>query len=191
MSVIAVYGGAFNPPHVGHAMVVSWILKRQLANRVILVPSFAHPFSKDMRPFEERLRLVEDFANDVDPHDERVLVSAVESVLPAPNYTINQLRKLQELWGSGHKLRCVMGADNLAKRENWFGFDEIVADFDPIFANREGVVLPEGVTVNSPVFPNISSTEIRQRISDGRPADHLLTPKVRHRVLGSATLLRG
>ena len=38
---IAVYGGSFNPPHVGHAMVVSWLLWTRRADRVWLVPAFS------------------------------------------------------------------------------------------------------------------------------------------------------
>lgn len=188
---IAVYGGGFNPPHVGHALVTAWILKSGKADTVLLVPSASHPFGKQMAPFEKRVSLSCALAEDVDPEpgeNPRVLVSEVEATLPAPNYTLHQLRKLREMLGPTANLRCVMGTDNLALRSKWYGFDDILVEFDPIFVNREGV---EGVEdIQSPMFPNISSTEVRRRLHAGEVVDHLLTPTVRRLVLGENILLR-
>ena len=71
-----------------------------------------------------------------------------------------------------------MGADNLARRADWFGFDDLVREFDPIFVNRAGVVLPEGVEVLSPVFPDVSSTDVRGRLEAGLPVSHLVSQGV-------------
>jgi len=175
VTVIAVYGGAFSPPHMGHAMVASWILLTGQADIVLLVPSAAHPFGKGMAPFRRRLDYCVAMASDLGA---QVRVSDVELSLPAPNYTINQLRRLQVVWGKGFRLRCVMGADNLALRAKWYGFDDIEREFDPIYAHREGVELPEGVELASPPFPNISSTTVRERLAAGLPINHLVTKSV-------------
>jgi nicotinate-nucleotide adenylyltransferase len=174
---VAVYGGAFNPPHVGHAMVVSWILMTGAADRVILVPAADHPFGKKMAPFATRLAYCQAFAQDIDPGAGRVSWDECEAELPTPNYSINLLRHIRAKC-PGDKLRFVMGADNLARRADWFGFDDIVREFDPIFVNRAGVVLPEGVEVLSPVFPDVSSTDVRGRLEAGLPVSHLVSQGV-------------
>lgn len=177
---VAVYGGGFNPPHVGHGMVIQWILTTGLADYVLLVPAADHPFGKKMAPFETRLDYCRAFAQDLG--NSLVYVSVIERRLPAPNYTINLCRALREEQLSGDRIRFVMGADNLAKRAEWHGFDELMAEFDPIFVNRSGVMLPEDVEIMSPVFPDISSTEVRRRLVEGLPVDHLLTKSVRRLV---------
>lgn len=182
MATVAVFGGAFNPPHVGHAMVVSWILWTGQADRVILVPAADHPFGKKMAPFATRLAYCEALAFDLLGEDlgyspARVSVSDAEAGLPSPNYSINLLHHLQAQH-PGDKLRFVMGADNLARRADWFGFDDIVREFDPIFVNRAGVILPPGVEILSPMFMDTASTEVRDRLAAGLPVNHLVSQGV-------------
>lgn len=170
----AVFGGAFNPPHVGHAMVVSWIIMTGQAERVILVPAADHPFQKKMAPFRTRVMYCHALVRDLGLSRRRVLVSDVEAGLPTPNYSINMLRHLASEFPAD-TLRFVMGADNLARRADWFDFDGIVREFNPIFVNRAGVVLPHaGVEILSPVFPDVSSTEVRTRREAGLSVDHLV-----------------
>lgn len=177
MTKIAVYGGAFSPPHVGHGMLISWILATGQADYVVIVPSAAHPFGKRMAPFYHRKSWCQALVEDMSLPEYLVTVSEIEQTLPAPNYTVNLLRAVQEKY-PGDRIRCVMGADNLALRAKWHGFDDIQREFDPIFANRVGVALPEGVEIASPVFPDISSTDVRRRLAEGLPVDHLLTVTV-------------
>ena len=173
--VFAIYGGAFGPPHVGHAMVTTWILWTGQADRVILAPAADHPFGKKMAPLQTRMDYCRALIKDIGGGS--VGVSDVEASLPAPNYTINLLRWFQSKHPSD-TIRCVMGADNLVARDRWYGFEDIVREFSPIFVNRAGVVLPPGVEVASPVFPEVSSTEVRRRVAEGLPIDHLVTKSV-------------
>lgn len=177
MAVIAVYGGGFSPPHVGHGMVLSWILATGRADVVVLAPAAAHPFGKQMAPFPLRHAWCHALIADLGIRRGLARVTDAENDLLPPNYTINLLRHLRARW-KGDKVRCVMGADNLALRAKWHGFDDIEREFDPIYVNRAGVVLPPGVEVDSPVFPDISSTEVRRRLAAGEPVGHLLSRKV-------------
>lgn len=173
MSVIAVYGGGFNPPHVGHAMVMSWVLQTGLADRVLMVPSHDHPFGKNMAPFARRVEWCEALISDMGMRH-CIHVSTLEQEMPAPNYSINLLRKLREI-SPPNTFRFVMGADNLHAAARWFGFDDIVREFPPIYANRGDL---EPFIPTSPIFPNISSTEIRNKLQAGEPVNHLLTRTV-------------
>jgi len=53
--VLAVLGGSFDPPHIGHVLIPTYLLTRGLAARVVVAPCWSHPFAKRMSPFLERL----------------------------------------------------------------------------------------------------------------------------------------
>lgn len=163
---VAVYGGSFNPPHVGHAMVASWLLWTARADEVWLLPAFDHPFQKDLAPWEARLALCEALAGELGP---RVRVCDVESRLPVPSFTLHTLRHLRGAH-PGAALRLVVGADNLPDLPKWKGWDDIAAEFDPIVVGRQGWPVPEGTVA----FPEVSSTEVRRRVAAGEPVDHLV-----------------
>ena len=91
---IAVFGGSFNPPTMGHAMVVQWLLWSGKVDRVMLVPSDGHPFGKSMLPLGARAALLREMCNDIrllEPEPVKRIyqlsVSLVESELPKPVYT--------------------------------------------------------------------------------------------------------
>jgi len=167
---VAVYGGSFNPPHVGHAMVASWVLWTARAEEVWLLPTFAHPFQKDLAPWERRLALCHALAAELGP---RVRVCDVEGHLPSPSYTLDTLRHLSDRH-PGRAFRLVIGADNLPDLPKWKGWDDIAAEFDPIVVGRQGFPVPEGAVA----FPEVSSTEIRRRVAAGDPVDHLVPDRV-------------
>lgn len=171
---IAVYGGSFNPPHVAHAMVASWLLWTGLVDEVWLVPVFRHAFegwhNKSLASFEDRLVWCRAMAEDVGP---RVRVSDVERHLAVPSYTIETLRALESAHPE-HTFRLVVGADALPTLPKWRAWAEIEASFSPIIVGRAGY--PE--VPGSLSFPALSSTEIRRRLEEGLSVEHLVTRRV-------------
>ena len=53
--MLAVLGGSFNPPHIGHALLTSYLFARGLAERVLVAPCWDHPLGKQLIPFERRM----------------------------------------------------------------------------------------------------------------------------------------
>ncbi|MCH9681411.1 MAG: hypothetical protein K0V04_08260, partial [Deltaproteobacteria bacterium] len=86
--VLGVFGGAFDPPHLGHAMVPSYLLLRGWVDRVLVVPCADHPLGKDLSPFDRRITLTR-AAMAALPHTE---VSDIEARLMeahgGPSYTL-------------------------------------------------------------------------------------------------------
>lgn len=171
---VAVYGGSFNPPHVGHAMVIAWLLWTDQVDEVWLVPVGSHAFGKAVAPFERRVAWCQGLADGVGP---RVHVEDIESRLPGPSYTLNTLRALAERHPDA-ELRLVLGSDNLPHLDRWHRWDDIAAEFTPIVVARAGHAEVDG----SPTFPAISSTEVRARLAEGRPADKLIPRRVLERI---------
>lgn len=171
---IAVYGGSFNPPHVGHAMVAAWLRWTGRAEAVWLVPVYRHAFEdwhgKTLAPFDQRVSWCEALAADVGGGVE---VCTVEAELPTPSYTIDTLRSLAEAHPE-HRFRLVVGADALPQLPQWRDWGAIEAEFSPVVVGRQGYEpVPDSVA-----FPGVSSTEIRQRLARGEPVSHLLTQGV-------------
>lgn len=165
---IAVYGGSFNPPHVGHAMVAAWLRWTKQVDSVWLVPAFDHAFSKELAPFDVRMRACLALASLVDAH-----VSPIESTLPKPSYTWNTLCVLRERHPE-HRFRLVVGADTLNDTDAWHRWADIELEFKPIVVGRGGYPPVPG----APTFPEVSSTHIRALLAEGKPVDHLVPASV-------------
>lgn len=169
MTTIAVFGGAFNPPHVGHMMIVSWVQATGLADAVWFVPSFAHPFPKAMAPFETRVQMCLAMAR----HVPGAKVSAIEATLTQPNFTIRTLEALATAYPV-HRFRLVLGLDNYLLRARWHRYPDIERNFSPIVVVRKGVEPPLERDLRSPEFPQISATYVRETVKAGLPYDHLV-----------------
>lgn len=182
---IAVYGGSFNPPHRAHALVASWLISSQTVDQVWLVPVYEHAFEgihgKRLAPFEQRMAWCGAMAKEL---GEQVAVSDVESTLPAPSYTIDTLTHLAQSYPE-HCFRLVVGADILDQTSGWKAWDRILREHAPIVVGREGYSQDAGLTDGVPVFPAVSSTEVRKRLSEGQSVDEWVTPAVAQLLSGS------
>jgi nicotinate-nucleotide adenylyltransferase len=172
--VVAIYGGSFNPPHVGHALVAAWLLWTRQADAVWLLPVFRHAFekrhNKALAPWADRLAWCEAFAQDVDP---RVRVEAIEAELPTPSFTVDTLRALSARHPE-HAFRLVVGADILGQVDAWREWSTLAATWPPLVVGRAGHPCP-GALIE---FPEVSSTDVRARLRAGAPIDVLVTARV-------------
>ncbi|TNE92001.1 MAG: nicotinate (nicotinamide) nucleotide adenylyltransferase [Deltaproteobacteria bacterium] len=174
---IAIYGGSFNPPHVGHAMVASWVLWTGRADQVWWMPSFSHPFDKALPPFERRLELVESLTRALGGGHR---VTAVEAELEPPTYTVDALDWLREEYPE-HRFSLVIGADNLPKLDKWKEAERLQASYELVVVGRDGYDNPAGCVI----FPGVSSTEVRTRLAAGEPVDHLVPAPILEAVRAS------
>ncbi len=179
---VAVYGGSFNPPHLAHGMVAAWLLRTEQADEVWLVPVYQHAFEglhgKHLAPYSDRVEWCRIMAEETDP---RVRVSEVEADLSVPSFTIDTLHHLAQTHPE-HTFRLVVGADVLGQVDSWRDWPGIQERYSPIVVGREGHAVPDGV----PVFPGISSTEIRRRLAAGESVDGMITAGVAAALAGSA-----
>jgi nicotinate-nucleotide adenylyltransferase len=161
----AIFGGSFDPPHVGHVLAVEYILLTEMVERVTVVPVFAHAFDKHMAPYDDRLALTRAaFA-----HLSAVDVSDVERHLPTPSYTVRTLGELRARH-PGEQLRLLVGADVLGDVERWVRFDEVRQLAPLLVLGRVG---SQGAGYPA-VLPEISSTQVRIWLAE-RPDSAALT----------------
>jgi len=168
---IAVFGGSFDPPHVAHVLVVSWVLSVTDVERVLVVPAFAHPFAKPLAPFEHRMRMAELAMRDL----ARVEVSRVEQELGGDGRTLFTLEELARRMPT-KRMRLVVGSDLLGESSKWYAFDRVCALAPLLVIGRAGYDADGAATAIE--LPNVSSTEVRRRLRAGEPADGLVPSAV-------------
>lgn len=156
---VAVFGGSFNPPHLGHVLACALLPAAYDVDRVLVVPTYVHPFAKSLAPFVDRMRMCELGMADL----ARVTVSGVEEEIGGESRTLRTLEYLREVhpdWS----LRLVIGADILVEAPRWFGFDAIVKIAPPIVLARAGIEAPD---TGPPLLPQVSSTQVRDALARG------------------------
>ncbi|NCG20781.1 MAG: nicotinate-nicotinamide nucleotide adenylyltransferase [Rhodobacterales bacterium] len=175
---IGIYGGSFNPPHLGHAMVTAWLLWADQVDEVWLLPTYKHAFSKHLADFEHRILMCEALAQEVSV--DRIKICAVERELPSPSYMVDTLRHLA-LRHPEHRFQLVVGADVLAESDRGKEWSVIARRWAPIVVGRQGYPTPKGAID----FPGISSTAIRRALAVGQDVRHWV-PRAVGDVLGDA-----
>lgn len=181
--VIGVFGGSFNPPHLAHVLALAVVHARFEVERILVVPTFHHPFAKSLAPYEDRVAMCE-LAMGWLP---RVEISRVEEELGGESRTVRTIEHLRTRWPD-QDLRFVMGADIMAESSKWYRFDRIVELAPPIVLGRVGVDYPGAPRA---VLPEISSTEIRTKLAQGdRASLEDVVPKIRPRLRDVARTLR-
>lgn len=155
---IALYGGSFDPPHLGHVLSVAWALSATEVDQVWVIPTWKHAFDKEHgASFEARFAMCElAFA----PFHQ-VEVSSVEQRLGGVSRTLGTIQALKAEH-PGASFRLLIGADVLGSTDRWHRWDEIIQAAPALIVGREGYPAPEGCPIS---IPDISSTDIRDRIA--------------------------
>lgn len=168
MSKIGIFGGSFNPIHVGHALIASFIVENTELDSLWLMVSPLNPLKEgsSMASNYHRLRMTELVTRRM----ENVITSAFEFGLPKPSYTIDTLNALQAKFPED-EFYLVIGADNWCLFDRWKAGDEIISKYHVLIYPRRGyeIVIPEQYSdrvavVDAPLI-EISSTQVRERIS--------------------------
>ncbi|HTP51556.1 MAG TPA: nicotinate (nicotinamide) nucleotide adenylyltransferase [Anaeromyxobacteraceae bacterium] len=172
MRETALLGGSFNPPHVAHLMAAYWALATQGASEVWLLPSFRHPFGKELAPFEDRVRMCKLAAAAI----RGVHVCTAEADLEGDPHVGTTARTLEHLVERHPRRRfaLVIGADILATTDKWYRFDRVRELARIIVVGRAGHEGPPG----APALPAVSSTEVRERLGRGEDVSALVPARV-------------
>jgi nicotinate-nucleotide adenylyltransferase len=177
---IGLFGGTFDPPHVGH--LVTAVNVRHALNLDIVILMVANdPWQKsgarDVTTAEDRFAMVEAAVSVVDG----VVAGRDEIDRGGPSYTADTLMALAEKH-PGAELFTIVGDDAAAGLTSWTRVDQVAQYSQLVVVDRPGVAveLPtqfNWLRVESPRL-EVSSTDLRSRFSDGRPLDYLVTEPV-------------
>jgi nicotinate-nucleotide adenylyltransferase len=153
---VALFGGSFNPPHVGHVLSVTYARSVGLVEHVVCVPVFAHALGKQLAAFEHRVEMAR-LAFEWLPGVE---VSRIEERLGTPSRTLDTIVALQTEHPNW-ELRLMVGSDILGELHQWHAFAEIARRAPPLVLPRAGT---EASDVLPRLLPEVSSTDVRARL---------------------------
>ena len=151
---IALFGGSFNPPHLGHVGVAQGMIESNQFDELWILPCLTHAFQKALAPYPDRIAMCRLAFEPLSP---KILVKKTEEEIKnTQGWSILTLRHLHQQ-NPQHEFYWLMGSDLIQEKEHWKNFDEIekMVKIHPI---------PRASHEHSP-FPNLSSTDIRGRIS--------------------------
>lgn len=177
---IGLFGGTFDPPHVGH-LVTAVNVRHSLGLDLVILMVANDPWQKrgtrSVSAALDRLAMVEAAVSGVDG----LIAGSDEIHRGGPSFTADTLVKLAERY-PGAELFTILGDDAASTLTSWSRFDEVVARSQLVVVDRPGSPAtppPEfaWLHVESPRL-EVSSTDLRARFSDGRPLDYLLTKPV-------------
>jgi nicotinate-nucleotide adenylyltransferase len=178
---LGIFGGTFDPPHVGHLVTAVNVRHELRLDRVLLVVSGV-PWQKvgtrPISPPEARFAMVEAAVGDV----EGLEASRVEIDAGGPSYTADTLAALRAE-DPERELFVILGADAAAGLLSWERWEEVRDLSTVVVVDRPGSVpaeAPQGWRWLHVEVPRVevSSTDLRARAVDGRPLDYLVTHEV-------------
>ena len=186
---VGIFGGSFNPIHLGHTALAAYICEQGLVDEVWLMVSPQNPLKQNRELLDEKERL----------HMARLAVAPypmlracdLEFTLPRPSYTYHTLQALRKAYPD-HEFSLIIGEDNWQCFDRWYRGEDIARETPIIVYPREveGLELSVesksqlsivncqlSILKNPPLLP-YSSTEVRHHIAAEQETSHMLHPDV-------------
>ena len=182
MERLAIMGGTFDPIHMGH-LRMAYAVQRQLDfDRVVFLPAYIPPHKQtrsDFASWQDRLAMVELAIQNYD----NFVVSSLEFDRGGISYTYDTVNFMQELWPDA-EIYLIIGEDSLTQLYTWYRVPDLLRLVHFVAAERPGYEGEVGVARLTKAYGSwvagkiihaevqetaISSTEIRQRLREGKP----------------------
>lgn len=183
VSRVGIWGGAFDPIHIGHLLLAQEALVTCRLDRIVWVP-YGDPSHKagPVASAGDRVRMIELAIQGVSAFT----VSQSELERPGKSYTARTLERVREQVSLQDRLFLLIGADNAVDFDSWLEPDRVLELADVIVFNRPGISLDKVPKkyrdqmkfLNTPLF-EVSSTAIRNRLSAGASIQYLVPDTVR------------
>lgn len=181
MKPVGIFGGTFDPIHVGHLITARAVKEIRKLEKVIFIPAFVSPHKLDIKILDakHRLNMVKLAIEGIPYFD----YSDIEINRENISYTIDSLNYLKKKYD---KLELIIGYDNIFDFDKWKDPDGILKLAELIVLRRTTSIEPvekdkyfkSAIFVDTPAI-EISSSEIRQRIANNLPIDFLVPTKIK------------
>jgi len=180
MAKTGLFFGSFNPIHVGHMIIASYMANYTDLDEVWLVVSPQNPLKnkKGLGNMYDRLEM----ARLATEPAENIKVSDIEFTLPQPSYTIDTLTYLHEKYPA-KKFVLIMGADNLVSLKKWKNYEILLKDYSIYVYPRPECDVAEwkghpSITFTETPQMEISSTFIRKALKEHKNIQFLVPENV-------------
>lgn len=189
---IVLFGGTFDPIHVGHVAVANFAAAKIKAEKIFFIPSKHSPLKK-IKPSAsslDRSKMISLALRDY----KNTAVSDCELNRSGPSYTIDTVKFFRSEYGRNAELYWLIGADCLADITNWYQIKTLLDECVFTVMTRAGVMLPDldclidklgkdrvgklqQNVIKTPLV-NVSSTEVRKRLSQNIDVSEMICPAV-------------
>lgn len=130
-AMIAVYGGTFDPFHLGHAHVLKWLLGE--FSEIIVVPNYQNPLKKKGTLVAHRLRMIQLGVEEIGSN--RISISTVEVSKTVPSFTIDTLKSLRQT--NTDRLCLIVGSDAALEFGHWKSYERILEVASLLIVRRQ------------------------------------------------------
>ena len=189
---VALFGGTFDPVHLGHMAVARAALEKFRLNQVLFVPANIPPHKqkRKLTDFQHRFAMLALAATE----DKRFVPSLLDSHAGRPNYSINTVLRAKQELRTLDKLYFLIGMDAFKDIASWRQPEELLAECEFIVASRPGFsladigkVLPESLRPSPAVLSAMKKSRANSVFAVPGATIHLL-PEVHERI--SSTQIR-
>ncbi|KXB72195.1 nicotinate-nucleotide adenylyltransferase [Peptoniphilus sp. DNF00840] len=188
MKKYGIFGGSFNPIHYGHLMICEYIKEEMGLDKVIFIPT-GNPPHKDLEvSAKDRYEMVR-LAISPNPDFE---ISDIETTRVKMSYTVDTIRELKKIYRE-EKLYFLIGLDSIFQLKTWMKIGDLSKEIEFVVALRPGYINKDEINreidflrenfgtkvnlINTPLY-EISSTDLRDRIREGKSLRYLIPKKV-------------
>ena len=183
MKRIGIFGGSFNPIHLGHTALAAYICEQGLVDEVWLMVSPQNPLKRDSALLDESERLA--MARLAVAPYPMLRACDFEFTLPRPSYTYHTLQALRKAYPD-HEFSLIIGEDNWQCFDRWYRGEDIARETPIIVYPRDvegklkvfSAMHEIPLSLSLPKLLPYSSTEVRARIAQGDDTSHMLHPDV-------------
>lgn len=178
---IGIYSGSFNPIHIGHQKLSSYLIENKIVDEVWLVVSPCNPLKHQSDLIDEYIRL--ELLILAIQHQPHIKVSDIEFTMPIPSYTIDTLHLLSTQYPE-NQFYLIIGSDNAHVFDQWKNYQQLLEEYPVLVYPRTGFDFeevadkyPQMHLLSSPLY-DISSTQIREFIAQKKDVSQWLHPSV-------------
>ena len=182
---IAIYGGSFNPMHIGHEKIVDYVLKNLDMDKIIIIPvGIPSHRENNLEQSDTRLKICKEIFKE----NKKIEVSDIEIKSEGKSYTYDTLLKLIDLYGENNEFFEIIGEDSLKSLKTWKNYEELLKickfivfrrkddkniQIDEEFLNNKNIIILENE------YYDISSTEIRNMVKNNEDISAFVNKKVK------------
>ena len=182
---IAIYGGSFNPIHIGHEKIVDYVLNNLNMDKIIIIP-VGIPSHRENNLEQSNTRLK--ICKEIFKGNKKIEVSDIEIKSEGKSYTYDTLLKLIDLYGENNEFFEIIGEDSLKNLKTWKNYEELLKickfivfrrkddkniQIDEEFLNNKNIIILENE------YYDISSTEIRNMVKNNEDISAFVNKKVK------------
>ena len=182
---IAIYGGSFNPMHIGHEKIVDYVLNNLNMDKIIIIPvGIPSHRENNLEQSDTRLKI----CKEIFKGNKKIEVSDIEIKSEGKSYTYDTLLKLMDLYGENNEFFEIIGEDSLKSLKTWKNYEELLKickfivfrrkddkniQIDDEFLNNKNIIILENE------YYDISSTEIRNMVKNNEDISAFVNKKVK------------